>query len=302
MKRDSVLCKLNLSGLEILLGPAGLGGALEWANFKLVRMTLFHHKLVPLLAASLLLSMPVHAKTATSPKQTAGQWGAAWQKSQRKFAFSPGRAAGILRCAVVKKVDGKYTALTPDPTIAVSESFLQTPSVQEVKLALEGNRTTSNDPDILKAPTHCEKSLENAAACYDVDSILDVTDNTWRLYLFNPVTNKSTKILEGAAGSDGTYFTWIRKQLRYDGIVLDEKDGFLLALIPTQRYPQDSQALTIRDSSQKILITASESKGSGLIQLHSNEGQFAIFRLIVAKKEPSLFAPGTKLLMESLRR
>ena len=173
-----------------------------------------------------------------------------------------------------KKIDEKYTALTPDPTSALSESFLRTPSVQEVKLALEGNRTTTNDPDILKAPAHCEKSLENAAACYDVDSILDVTDNTWRLYQFNRVTNKSTKILEGPAGSTGTYFTWIRKKLRYDGLVLDEKDGFLLALIPNQRYPRDSQALTIRNSSQKILVSASESKGSGLIQLHSYVGEY----------------------------
>jgi hypothetical protein len=286
------------------MGPAGLSTVLECANFKLVMMAPNNHKISPLLAASLLLvmSMPLHGKTASSPKQSAGQWGAAWQKSQSKFTFSPGRAAGILRCAIVKKVDEQYTALTPDPTTALSESFLQTPSTQEVQLALEGNRTTSNDPDILKAPAHCEKSLENAAACYGADSILDVTDNTWRLYQFNRVTNKSIKILEGPAGSAGTYFTWIRKQLRYDGMVLDEKDGFLLALIPNQRYPRDSQALTIRNSSQKILVSASESKGSGLIQLHSYEGQFAIFQLVVAKRETSLFAPGTKLIVQSLPR
>ena len=286
------------------MGPAGLSAALEWANFKLVMMAPNNHKLAPLLAASLMLmmSIPALGKTASSPKQTAGQWGAAWQKSQSKFAFSPGRAAGILRCAVVKKVDEKYTAITLDPASAVSESFLQTPSTQELQLSLEGNRTISNDPDILKAPAHCEKSLETAAACYDVDSILDVTDNTWRLYQFNRVTNKSTIILEGPGGSAGTYFTWIRKQLRYDGMVLDEKDGFLLALIPNQRYPRDSQALTIRNSSQKILLSASESKGSGLIQLHSYEGQFAIFQLVVAKRESSLFAPGTKLIVQSLPR
>jgi hypothetical protein len=251
---------------------------------------------------SLLTVIPaLQAAVVRGPKKSIDQWVKEWKTSKKDKLFRPGGASILERCVVVKKEDDSYETLGFNPNLAHMESIFDTPSTQEVTLANYGNTLTSNDEEKKDQTSRCTKSLESAAACFDADCVLDITGNDWKVFQYNKAIKKTIFLASGASGKKSVYFNWLRKNLRYDGVILDQEDGFFLAVVPKQKYPRDSQALTVKGSAQKFAISTADSKGSGLMQLHSYSGRYAIFKLITVQREVLLFAPGTKFIMESLK-
>jgi hypothetical protein len=179
-----------------------------------------------------------------------------------------------------------------------SKSFLDTPDEDTISTILEINKVISNAPKSENSIHACERSLESVAKCFHVDSILDISTSNWKLFRYEHLSKKLSVVLEGPAGSSDQYFEWIQKQLNYDGVILDEKDGFILALLPNRSYGPETQALTMNNSFDKIILTGSKNKGSSLLQLQKQEGRYAIFQVVIAKTENGLFTPGTKIILE----
>lgn len=260
------------------------------------------HLQLTVILIGLLAETNSFSATGRGPRRSIDRWVLDWKSTKKTKVFRPGAAAMMNRCIVVTKSSDKVTIRGVDPNLARMDSIMDSPSVDEVGLTMAGNKVTTNSEENENSLGPCESTVENAAMCFNADCILDVGDANWKLSHFNPVTKKSIQVVEAPEGKSGVYFPWIRKSLRYDGVVLDEDNGYLLTMVPRQKYPKESQALTIKSSSQRFYLSEADSKGSGLMQLHSYSGQYAIFLVLASRKDVLLFEPGTKFIMESLKR
>lgn len=89
---------------------------------------------------------------------------------------------------------------------------------------------------------------------------------------------------------------WYAKKLGYDGVVIDRKNQFLLiqALTP---YKQDAQALSLKNSSRKFIVTSKKKEGNALIQLVAYENHVGVFEILVRDQSSDLIKPGVKVLL-----
>ena len=229
------------------------------------------------------------------------QWGKEWEKKQQPLISSNSNSAILSRCAIVQKKDESFSALPISPEDALKQSFLQIPDEKEVMLSKEVNKLSSNrGMSSVKAIHPCEKSLVSLAQCLRLDSLLDVSGPSWRLYRYLLPQKNLVLITEGPAGTPADYLTWIQTRLNYDGVVLDSKNEFLLTLLPKRQNQEEIQALTLLNSQDKVILSPASVKGTGLLQLHKSEGRFAIFRSVITKSSVgnTTSVPGTKIIIE----
>jgi len=141
----------------------------------------------------------------------------------------------------------------------------------------------------------CETSYEAIASCFNVEGILDVTNDIWSLYFYNRNIGRTIEVVRDSKVFGDDYSQWVRNHLNFDGIILDQKPGLVLALTAKKSLAHGSQALTIADSLKLVTNSAIPKKYSGLLELVAQDEKYSIFRIPVKKHDPRHFVQGMKL-------
>lgn len=125
----------------------------------------------------------------------------------------------------------------------------------------------------------------------------------WELYSKKDPTSEVQMILSADALEildANNLKIWFGKNLGYQGIALDYKNGNLLTLNLMKNFKSARmQALAISDSENQFILK-SDSKGGGLFKLETSEGPYAIFKVLLLEKGGQDIKPGTKLIFETV--
>ena len=93
--------------------------------------------------------------------------------------------------------------------------------------------------------------------------------------------------------------SWLFSSFNWDGVVLAQSSDFLLVGSSTAALSQPQiQALAVSNSEDKLLLSAAERKGSGLLSLSENSGGFGVFDIVVLGQGVTKITPGTKVILE----
>ena len=127
-------------------------------------------------------------------------------------------------------------------------------------------------------------------------------DNAWQLQLRG---KQEIVQLKWTPDSEETFVKGltesITKTLGYDGIVLAQKDNFLLVGSTTGMLEKDDlQGLVLGGSEKSAAITDNSFTGSALISKISQQYGFGLFSLLAASSAQNI-APGTKIILERKR-
>lgn len=92
---------------------------------------------------------------------------------------------------------------------------------------------------------------------------------------------------------------WLVTTLGWDGVVIDRSGEYLLvgssaAILKTPEI----QALAVADSEKKIVLTAAERKGAGLLSLSESDAGYGTFDIVFLGQGVKELPPGTKLIIE----
>jgi hypothetical protein len=182
-------------------------------------------------------------------------------------------AAGVLRkIAVVKKVEGNYSPVNFDYD-TTKTTYMEFIGFEQAQLTFEINKSGS--------VSKCSKDLTAVAKCLDVDLVLDVTGETWALSEYTRKRKKTQILIKAPAGEDKTYVRWVTSKLNYDGIILDQKEKYRLALVPPNVIPNETQVLLLEGGASKSLMKPGITKGSGLLVVKKIEGRYAILEVLI---------------------
>ena len=91
------------------------------------------------------------------------------------------------------------------------------------------------------------------------------------------------------------FYQWLIKKMSYDAVVLDVKDGFILAGL-LQKKVELGQGLLIKNSSERQVLSATKIKGDALLQMLRIEGDYAVFESLLSNSKAPI-KPGTKILL-----
>lgn len=89
---------------------------------------------------------------------------------------------------------------------------------------------------------------------------------------------------------------WLSRNLGYDAVVIDARDGLILAGL-LKNTSELGQGLLIKDSSKKWLIRESNTRGEALLQMLKTSGSLAVFEVLLAKGETLSVNKGSKILL-----
>ncbi len=92
-----------------------------------------------------------------------------------------------------------------------------------------------------------------------------------------------------------TFYNWLVKKMAYDAVVLDVKDGFILAGLLHAKADL-GQGLLIKNSADKQVLSATKIKGDALLQMLRVEGEYAVFESLLSNSKAPI-KPGTKILL-----
>ena len=196
--------------------------------------------------------------------------------------------------AVVRKVDDRFETIPLSQKDAPTASFLVSPSPAQIAIAMEINKSS---PD-----TSCNRTLWRMAKCLNVELLLDITSDEWKLFRPQQEQKKITPILTKHRNTAGNFLAWLNDELNYDGVILDQKGDEYLALVPPNLIEGESQALILSDSSAKNFIAREKGKGGGILFVEKIDGRFAILKLLVSKSDKlDDLKPGTKIVVQKAK-
>ena len=89
---------------------------------------------------------------------------------------------------------------------------------------------------------------------------------------------------------------WMLKKMGFDAMVLGRRGDFLLVR-SLKNIKRDAQALTLKDSHQKLRLRKKEKVGSSLIQHIGGKGKIGLFEILIRDEKSSSIRPGTKLVL-----
>jgi len=226
-------------------------------------------------------------------------WAENWESTSSKKVFRPGGAAGIFSYVVIKKQGKKFSIIPQNSTVPNPRIFLSTPSSEDINSVLDTNK--SIDPETGDEVDQCVSSVEQIFQCFEVDSVVDVSDKEWKIVIFNKAILKTNTIVAAPGGDELNVPHWLRNQLGYDGIILDVKGRTVLAQLPSNaEIGEGAQAFSWKASQAKYAVDSTSRTTGGLLQLISREGKYAIYKIPVRNTPASEFQPGTKVRLWSM--
>jgi hypothetical protein len=254
------------------------------------------------------IAKPLPAPTCIPVEQTSMQndfgmltpraWAENWESISSKKVFRPGGAAGIFSYVVIKKQGEKFSIIPQNSTVPNPRIFLSSPSSEDINSVLDTNK--SIDPETGDEVDQCVSSVEQIFECFEVDSVVDVSDKVWTIVVFNKAILKTNTIVASPGGDELNVPSWLRNQLGYDAIVLDVRGRNVLAQLPgTAEVGEGAQAFSWKASQAKYAVDSTSRSTGGLLQLVSKEGKYAIFKIPVRNTPASEFQPGTKVRLWS---
>lgn len=215
----------------------------------------------------------------------------AWVKTSRANAKLA--SAGIpVRAAILKRVDRHYVPVNFDFE-TTKTSFLDFPRFEQNQLTFEINKVGGQN--------RCSSDIASAARCLEVGLVLDVSSATWNLLQYDRSKNKVKNLLKAPAADDGNYVKWIASKLNYDGIIIDTRNNYRLALVPPTVVAGQTQVLLMEDGAGKVLIEPGANKGAGLLLVKKASGRFAILEMIIAQEGKAASKLGDKILIEKAK-
>ena len=239
---------------------------------------------VALLVAGTLLVDPAYSEVKEDLNLSISDW---IKSSKVNTKLS---AAGIpRRAAVVKRVDKNYIPVNFDYQ-TTETSYLDFSRFEQNQLTFEINKTAGM--------SRCSKDLAAAAKCLEVDIILDVSKATWVLSYYDRAQNKLRSLIKGPAGDENSAVKWISSKLNYDGVILDQKKNYRLALVPPTVVAGETQVLVIDGSATTPLIETGTNKGAGLLVVKKVLGRYAILELMIAQESKTASKLGDKLIID----
>lgn len=214
------------------------------------------------------------------------KWFADWRS--KNPTISPRLLTSVL---IVSKVDDTYRPADINAA-AEAPSIFSTPVQPDILINTELNRSGT---DVL-----CYKSLGALAKCFKVSLILDISEDSWKLYSVDAPEFKSKAVVKGKGDKDRNFRRWLHSSLNYDGIVLAQNGDLLLSIVPDHPNTDESQGLILGDSADKKALKKQSTKGVGLIHLVQREGRLGVFKIIL--NDQSEFAevikPLSKIILE----
>ncbi|MDQ3234041.1 MAG: hypothetical protein M3Q07_19705 [Pseudobdellovibrionaceae bacterium] len=109
-----------------------------------------------------------------------------------------------------------------------------------------------------------------------------------------PIPNNARKAVE-------PFFQWLTANLGYDAIVLDHKEEIILAAL-LNRKVELGQGLLLKNSAALWSLKPKQQKGDALLQMLIFDGEYAVFEVLLSKKEIVKIHPGTKILLGQSKR
>jgi hypothetical protein len=221
---------------------------------------------------------------------TAESWAKQWQSENHK----PGKGTFLTgRVIAVKKEKNVLKLVNLDAEEIKGSTMSQVAEDSEAELAIEVNRPIRSQETSTINP--CMSSVLAACSCLSADLVIEMVAAKWRLSFFDAEKNSLKVLALAGAGKVGAEGKWVASQIRYDGIVVDSKDGYFLALIANKNDNLEFQALALKNSEQVDVIPAGlKSDGSALLSSVSTWSNFAVFTLVTGDTLPI----GTKLVIE----
>lgn len=199
-------------------------------------------------------------------------------------------AIGVPRsAAVLKRVDKNYVPVNFDFD-TTSASYLEFARFEQNQLTFEINK--------VGGVSRCSVDVAAAARCLGVDLVLDVSKSTWVLSFYDKARNKLKSLVKGPAGDDAGFVKWITTKLNYDGVILDQKKNFRLALVPPTVVAGETQVLLLDGSSLAPLIQSGTNKGAGLLVVKKVQGRYAILELIISQETTTTSKLGDKIIID----
>jgi hypothetical protein len=90
--------------------------------------------------------------------------------------------------------------------------------------------------------------------------------------------------------------SWLSRNLGYDAVVIDARDGLILAGL-LKNTSELGQGLLVKQSSKRWLIKESHTRGEALLQMMKTSGSLAVFEVLLAKGETLAVEKGSKILL-----
>jgi hypothetical protein len=242
------------------------------------------YSLLRTLFAASLFSAPVFSGVAENVNISIPEWVKA-SKVNAKL-----NAAGVpRRVAIVKRVDKNYVPVNFDFD-STSLSYLDFARFEQNQLTFEINK--------VGGVSRCSSNLAAAARCLEVDLLLDVSKSTWTLSYYDRQRNKLKNLTKGPAGNDADFVKWITAKLNYDGVILDQKNNYRLALVPPTVMADETQVLLLDGSAASALVEPGAHKGSGLFLVKKVFGRYAILDLIISDEAKTSTKLGDKIIID----
>ena len=215
---------------------------------------------------------------------------ASWLETVKDAAGSIPRQLAILR--TLPKKAGKFPEFLPiDKAKFDSLSYLRVANFasSDWDFKLNSSRLTKVDP------------FDAVVQITGADTlILAPEKGDWKI--LRKVDDETTVIYSGKGPASVTpeaIIGWLFSSFNWDGVVLAQTSDFVLVGSSTAALAQPQiQALAVSNSEDKLLLSAAERKGSGLLSLSENSGGFGVFDIVVLGQGVTKIMPGTKVILE----
>ncbi|HYX31707.1 MAG TPA: hypothetical protein VE954_01245 [Oligoflexus sp.] len=96
--------------------------------------------------------------------------------------------------------------------------------------------------------------------------------------------------------NSSTMLTWMSRNLGYDAVVLDARDGLILAGL-LKNTSELGQGLLVKQSAKRWVIKESNTRGEALLQMLKTNGSLAVFEVLLAKGKTLEVEKGSKILL-----
>ncbi len=188
---------------------------------------------------------------------------------------------------------GKMPTLLKSSSIKNKQSFINIVSRRSAVMALKLNEY------------HAPKTSDHTAHIKELNRLLSVTQvvhapagaNSWTLYSYS--NGKAAKVGSYQRPKSLSWKSlniWLVKLVRYQGVVIDSKDGYLLVATYKKYTKAGTQAVTVKRSENKESIPHTGASGASIIQLENNSNYFGVFRVVMGQKNVPI---GTKIQLSN---
>lgn len=197
----------------------------------------------------------------------------------------------VVLTAMPEKGKGAPKFLSIDTKVFNALSFVQAVDVASADWDIKLNKSKYEAMDAFETVVQLTKAEMVISAPASGD---------WEV--FDARGGKKTSIKKAPAAKGTTpqdIVTWLFTTLNWDGVVLEQKGDFLLVGAQAQAISSPQiQALAVDNSANKLLLTAAERKGAGLLSLSQAKGGVAVFDVVFLGQGVKALPAGTKLIIE----